>query len=128
MILLLDAHALLWWLADDARLGPEARVLMAGGRLVVSVASLWEIAIKAGLGRLEAEVGVVARAADTQGIGRLAISDAHLERYQGLARRDDHGDPFDRMLVAQALVEDIPILTSDAKLGLYPAATIAATR
>ncbi len=125
---LVDTQALLWWLGDDPRLGPEARALMATSRLLVSVASLWEIAIKAGLGKLEADVGAVARAAEAEGMERLGLGTAHLETYQRLPRRDDHGDPFDRMLVAQAMVEDVPILTSDAKLGRYAVATLDTTR
>lgn len=125
---LLDTQVLLWWLADDTRLGPGARRLMGRGQLMVSVASLWEIAIKAGLGKLRAEVGAVSRAAGAAGIERLALSDAHLEAYQRLPRRADHGDPFDRMLVAQALVEEVPVLTADAKLSRYAVRTLDAAR
>lgn len=125
---LVDTQVLLWWLSDDARLGAGARRLMAGGRLLVSVASLWEIAIKAGLGKLEADVGAVARAADASGMQRLGLGDAHLEAYQRLPRRADHGDPFDRMLAAQALVEAVPVLTADAKLALLAAETVDARR
>jgi PIN domain nuclease of toxin-antitoxin system len=127
-VTLLDTQVLLWWLADDPRLGPGARALMAEGRLCVSTASLWEIAIKAGLGKLGADVGEVARAADASGMERLTLRDAHLEACQALPRRADHGDPFDRMLIAQALTEDLAILSADDKLGGYGADRIDAAR
>jgi PIN domain nuclease of toxin-antitoxin system len=121
---LIDTQALLWWLADDKRLGVTARQIMATRPLSVSVGSLWEIAIKAQIGKLDADVTEVARAVDAQGMKRLMISDAHLTAYQALPRRADHGDPFDRLLVSQAQVESIPILTSDPKLASYGVSTI----
>lgn len=78
---LLDTQALLWWLADDQRLGGASRRLMATRPLSVSVGSLWEIAIKAQIGKLDADVTEVARAVDAQGVKRLMISDAHLAAY-----------------------------------------------
>ncbi|WP_333834304.1 type II toxin-antitoxin system VapC family toxin [Rubrimonas sp.] len=121
---LIDTQALLWWLTDDQRLGVAARHIMATRPLSVSVGSLWEIAIKAQIGKLDADVTEVARAVDAQGMKRLMISDTHLAAYQALPRRSDHGDPFDRLLVSQAQVEGIPILTSDSKLAPYGVSTI----
>jgi PIN domain nuclease of toxin-antitoxin system len=121
---LLDTQALLWWLADDQRLGAASRRLMATRPVSVSVGSLWEIATKTQVGKLGADVTEVAQAADAQGMTRLAISDAHLAAYQALPRMADHGDPFDRLLVSQARVEGVPILTSDPKLAPYRVPTI----
>lgn len=125
---LLDTQALLWWLSDDRRLGAAARRRIMAQSLFVSVASLWEIAIKAQIGRLDADVAEVARAIDAEGMARLSISDAHLVAYQALPRMENHGDPFDRLLVAQAQAEGVPILTSDAKLAPYGVSIIDATR
>lgn len=121
---LLDTQALLWWLSDDQRLGAAARRLMATRPLSVSVGSLWEIAIKVQIGRLDADVTEVTQAIDAQGMKRLMISDTHLAAYQALPRMADHGDPFDRLLVSQAQVEGLPILTSDPKLAPYGVSTI----
>ena len=117
--LLIDTQVLLWWLSDDTRLGPVAAGRLARDPVLVSVASLWEIAIKAGRGELDADVRRVAQAADAQGMRRLPLGDAHLARYQALPRRDDHGDPFDRMLLSQALAEELPLLTADGKMAGY---------
>lgn len=127
-MVLLDTQVLLWWLSDDARLGAEACRRMAYEDLLLSPVSLWEIAIKAGLGKLEADVGAVARAADAGGIKRVPMSDAHFIAYQALPRREGHGDPFDRMLVAQSIIEKVPLLTADSKLSGYAAAVIDARR
>lgn len=124
---LLDTQVLLWWLADDPRLGRQARRTMATRPLLVSVASLWEIAIKVGLGKLEADIAEITRAMDADAMTRLPISDAHLAAYQALPRREDHRNPFDRMLVVQAMSETTPLLTADAKMGAYGLALADAT-
>lgn len=118
-VLLLDTQVLLWWLSDDPRLGPAARNAMATQALLLSPASLWEIAIKAGLGKLRADVGLVSREATAQGMGRLPLQDAHFAVVQALPRPTGHGDPFDRILVAQAIVEEVTLLTADRKLAAY---------
>ena len=80
MRLLLDTHALLWWLADDQRLGPHARTLIAdpGNDILVSAASLWEIVVKSRIGKLDASIEAVERALRRDSFERLAISPAHL--------------------------------------------------
>ncbi len=118
-LVLLNTQVLLWWLADDARLGRDARKLMATKPLLVSVASLWEVAIKVGLGKLDADIVEITQAMDADGMTRLPINDTHLAAYQALPRRDDHRDPFDRMLVVQAICEATSLMTADAKMGAY---------
>jgi PIN domain nuclease of toxin-antitoxin system len=117
--ILLDTQVLLWWLGDDPRLGSESRLLVATSGAVVSTVSFWEIAIKSGLGKLSVEAGEVMLAADAAGMKRLRIEDGHLVAVQSLARRANHGDPFDRLLIAQAQVERMSILTADAMFAAY---------
>ncbi|MEM1055733.1 MAG: type II toxin-antitoxin system VapC family toxin [Bacteroidota bacterium] len=122
MRVLLDTHALLWFLADDARLGRRAEALIrdAGTDVLVSTASLWEIAIKHSLGKLPlaqpfAEMFPAQLKANDFEI--LTIQSEHLVRMVGLPFH--HRDPFDRLLIAQALAEDIPLLSRDGSFGVY---------
>jgi PIN domain nuclease of toxin-antitoxin system len=119
MKLLLDTHALIWWLADDRRLGPSARALIAdpANEVLVSVVSLWEIAIKVRIGKLEAEIGAVERAVVRNNFVRLAITPAHLAALSPLPQH--HRDPFDHLLVAQTTVENAIIVSEDINIGLY---------
>jgi PIN domain nuclease of toxin-antitoxin system len=113
--LLLDTHALLWWLQDAAMdPGVVSQISDPATLVVVSAASVWEAALKASLGKLEAPepLGVAATA---EGFEPLAITFAHAERAGGLPLH--HRDPFDRLLVAQALAERIPIVTPDPGFG-----------
>ena len=122
LTVLLDTHALLWWLAGDERLSLPARNLLAdrGTDALVSAASAWEICTKARLGRLP---GAAALAADvraavlSQGFTPLAISFEHAERAGRLP--GEHRDPFDRMIAAQAQALDIPVLSIDAALDPF---------
>ncbi len=120
MRLLLDTHALLWWLADDARLSARARTVIADPEQTVymSPASAWEIATKHRIGRLpEAHElladlpGIVARA----GFEELPIATKHAVLAGTLL--GPHRDPFDRMLAAQALCENLEIVTADGALS-----------
>lgn len=124
--LLLDTHALLWWLADDPQLGQQARSLIADDRneVCVSAASLWEIAIKKSLGKLRAPDGMDS-IVEQEGFSKLPISLFHAERAGALPPL--HRDPFDRMLVSQAQSEGLDILTRDAVLGRYGVKTLDAT-
>lgn len=117
MRLLLDTHAVLWWQADDRRLSAPARRAIATADIVwVSAASGWEVAVKAALGRLRAdEPFAVTVAADD--FTALPVTLAHAARLQALPSH--HADPFDRMLVAQAMVEGATLVTRDAALGAY---------
>lgn len=117
MRLLLDTHAVLWWQSDDRRLPKAARAAIATADVVwVSAASGWEVAIKQGLGRLRlAEPFAVTVAADD--FTELPISLTHTARLATLPPR--HRDPFDRMLVAQALVERATLVSKDRALSTY---------
>ncbi|MCB1273446.1 MAG: type II toxin-antitoxin system VapC family toxin [Leucobacter sp.] len=118
MRLLLDTHVLLWWLADDERLSARHRELIARGdnRVVVSSVSIAEIAIKSSLGKLEAPDGIV-DAVTLSGFELLAFDAPHAEALRHLPWH--HRDPFDRMLVAQAKVEHLTLLTVDLRLREY---------
>lgn len=122
MNLLLDTHVLLWWPADDARLGRRARTVIAApsNTIWVSAASAWEIAIKTALGRLRlpgppAEI-LPAALADND-FRPLPIAVAHALAAGALA--PVHGDPFDRMLIAQASTDGLTIITADALIARY---------
>ncbi len=119
---LLDTHALLWWLADSERLSVPARRTIAdeSNEILVSAASAWEIATKFRLGRLEASGAValdIAGAVASQGFEELAISVADAERAGRLP--GPHRDPFDRMLIAQALSRDLVIVSIDTAFDPY---------
>ncbi len=115
MRLLLDTNALLWLLAGDPRLGAQARhEVEAAAELVVSAASLWEIAIKVSIGKLAALPGLPAVLAEA-GVRRLGIEDEHLRRLESLPWH--HRDPFDRLLIAQAQAEALAVLTADPAFG-----------
>lgn len=117
MSLLLDTHALLWWLAD-IELRSDARQAIADpdNLVVVSAVSVWEISIKRSLGKLDAPHDVVA-AIDASGFEPLPVTGAHAERAGSLPQH--HRDPFDRMLVAQAQHEGLSIVTRDEAFGDY---------
>ena len=122
MRLLLDTHALLWWLTDDRSLPASARKLIARGSntIVVSSASAWEIAIKVRLGKLPMAVDLVAdleRVLIQESFEALAISVDHSVR-AGLLP-GPHRDPFDRMLIAQSQAEGLPIVSNDAAFDGY---------
>ena len=116
MRLLLDTHALLWWLDGDRRLSLKARRAIASqsNSILVSAASAWEIATKARLGKLPGATEVAADVAAIvagQGFLPLDITLLHAQRAGNLP--GDHRDPFDRMLVAQSQIEDVALVTDD---------------
>ena len=115
--LLLDTHAFLWWRADDPRLGAAAREAIAVADLVhLSAASVWEAGIKIRLGRLRLPEPFAKGVADS-GFSELPIRFAHAERAAELPPH--HGDPFDRLLVSQALAEPLRLVTADKVLVKY---------
>ncbi len=122
MTLLLDTHVVLWWQRDDRRLGREARRAIAEADLVwVSAVSGWEVAIKSALGRLRLEEPFrVLLAADD--FTELPITLVHADRLQQLPAH--HADPFDRMLVAQALTERATLVSHDRAFEPYGARMI----
>lgn len=123
MRVLLDTHALLWWASGGgARLSDAARELIEDGATVVlvSAASLCEISIKVALGRLElpGEPEVyVPQLLERHGFGALPIDAAHALRAGSLPLL--HRDPWDRLIVAQAQIEGLPVLTADPAIGRY---------
>lgn len=116
---LVDTHALLWFLTDDPALSPVAKSTMESndGVLLVSAASLWEIAITVSLGKLDAPDDLPALI-QTEGFESLSVTDAHAWAVRQLPF-DGHKDPFDRLLVAQSQVERIPIVSNDEQLDRY---------
>ncbi|MGH7078724.1 MAG: type II toxin-antitoxin system VapC family toxin [Acetobacteraceae bacterium] len=120
MKFLLDTHALLFWLNDDDRLGPKARELIADpvNDVLVSWASLWEIVVKMRVGRLAADIGEVLDATEGSGFLWLAIEPAHLVTLAALPTH--HRDPFDHLLIAQAIAEKAAFISADANARRYP--------
>lgn len=120
MRLLLDAHTLLWWLADDPELGEAARVLIEDpvNEVRVSAATVWEIALKRATGKLDAPGDLVA-AIEQTGFVEAPITAADAERAGSLD--PIHRDPFDRMLVAQAMRLDALIVSRDSVFVEYGA-------
>ena len=125
MALLLDTHVLLWWLGDRVRLSQRARDAIGypRSRIFVSVASLWEIAIKVAAGKLVIPNDIEA-VLDLNGFQVLPIFAAHALGVMTLSAV--HKDPFDRLLVAQALHEGLTLVTHDPWVLNYPVATIRA--
>ncbi len=119
---LLDTSALLWFLADDRRLGASNRSLIQNPAtdIFVSLASLWELAIKFNIGKLTSPLSfnvIVNEIENRNSFRLLEIKIMHLERYVNLPRV--HRDPFDRLLIAQSLAENLPIITNDAAFDQY---------
>jgi PIN domain nuclease of toxin-antitoxin system len=115
---LLDTHVYLWYLADSRRLSRKARAEIASAdEVFVSAASIWEAALKAALGKLDAAVEDLVAGIGGSGFVELAVSARHAARVATLP--EHHGDPFDRLLVAQAIHEPLRLLTADAALKRY---------
>jgi PIN domain nuclease of toxin-antitoxin system len=121
--LLLDTHLLLWAAGQPRRLPREARILIAApeNELFFSPANLWEIVIKRSLGRddFEADPRTLRRGLVDNGYVELPIASEHVIAVENLP--PIHRDPFDRMLVAQAIVEGITLITADSTVAQYPA-------
>ena len=118
MRLLLDTHIFLWAVAGSRLLKPSARRLIEDADAVfVSAASVWEVAIKAGLGKIQVDPRELAAAIDSSGFIELPVSAAHAA---GVAQLElHHNDPFDRLLIAQALAEPLRLVTADDVLTRY---------
>jgi len=118
MRLLLDTHVFLWAVADSRALKAAARrQILAAEEVYVSAASIWEIAIKARLGKLEGDPVRLAQAIEESGFLELPVRAEHAARVAELPLH--HADPFDRLLVAQAAAEPLLLLTGDAALARY---------
>ena len=119
MRLLLDTHALIWWLEDSPRLGPVSRALIADADndVLVSIVSLWEITIKWRVGKLEQPGSHFGDLLDDQRIDLLPVTADHIRALGTLAFH--HGDPFDHLILAQAEKERLTVVTSDRQMALY---------
>jgi PIN domain nuclease of toxin-antitoxin system len=118
MRVLLDTHVFLWAVAGSPLLKPAARrVIQAADEVHVSAASIWEVAIKARLGKIKADAAELVAAIDASGFIELPVRAAHAAAVAVLAPH--HNDPFDRLLIAQAMVEPLRFLTADAALAPY---------
>ncbi len=120
MKLLLDTHVLLWCLTDDSSLGVHSRALIIdpAHTVIVSIVSIWEIVLKMRTGKLEADLGEIIRDSASAGFTSIPIAHAHLLELARLPKH--HGDPFDHLLIAQAIVEDATLVSNDRHMPFYP--------
>jgi PIN domain nuclease of toxin-antitoxin system len=118
MRLMLDTHIFLWAVTSSSFLkSPARRSIEEADQVWVSAASIWEIAIKARLGKIDADVGELAQAIGASGFVELPVRAVHAA---GVAKLPlHHTDPFDRLLIAQAIAEPLKLLTADATLAPY---------
>jgi PIN domain nuclease of toxin-antitoxin system len=125
--LLLDTHVWLWWQSGSRRLGYRARAAIASSADVcLSAVSAWEIAIKSSIGKLTPPLNAnIREQLDRDGFRELPMTIAHAEAVRGLPA--GHHDPFDRLLIAQAHVEGLTIVTADALFKRYGVAILDAT-
>jgi PIN domain nuclease of toxin-antitoxin system len=119
MKLLLDSHILLWWLMKDSRLPVQAWPLIEEPEniILVSAASIWELALKSALGKLELDFPAFQVSIIESRLEPLPVTFEHAGAVAALPRH--HADPFDRMLVAQSLAEKARLLTHDTRLSRY---------
>lgn len=118
MRILLDTHVLLWLVSGSPKLSSKARTLIKNAeRIYVSSATIWEVAIKAGLGKLKADPEELIGEMQANGFEELPVYARHAKEVARLPHL--HGDPFDRLLVAQAKVELLHLVTCDAHLSPY---------
>ncbi len=118
MQILLDTHLVIWALSEPDKLSNEAKKLINNAdQLFVSSASLWEMAIKSGLGKLEADLDAITAELNRLGVVELAVSWQHAKQVKLLPHY--HRDPFDRLIVSQAMSEPLILLTHDKILSQY---------
>jgi PIN domain nuclease of toxin-antitoxin system len=125
MKVLLDTHTLLWALTDESKLSEHVRKLLPRADTWLSIASLWEILIKAQIGKipLPRPTGpFVISKLQLNGVRILQVTPDHVLRIESLP--DYHRDPFDRMLIAQSLEENLPVVTADRVFARYPVEVI----
>ncbi|MEY2978518.1 MAG: type II toxin-antitoxin system VapC family toxin [Prochlorotrichaceae cyanobacterium] len=123
MPVLIDTHILLWYACNDGKLSQNAKEMLESPLdRYLSIVSLWEISIKLNIGKLPGEVSfneILSRVAVLQ-LRILPITVEHTKVYLDLPRFSEHRDPFDRMLVAQSIADQLTILSTDSKFDLYP--------
>ncbi len=124
MRVLIDTHLLLWALAAPSKLSKTARQFIEKSDVYVSAVSIWEISIKAALGKLSARSSEILAAVEPAGFSMLSITGEHAAQVADLPVH--HRDPFDRLLVAQALTEPMRLLTNDEILRAYGSFVIVA--
>lgn len=118
MHILLDTHVYLWHSNDDDQLSQEARsIILAAESIRISAATLWEIAIKVRLGKLKADLADLIDKMEESGFLELPVYSRHTAQVAKLPLL--HGDPFDRMLVGQAISESLFLITADSQLSQY---------
>lgn len=124
MRLLIDTHVVLWCLGDDPRLRAEARDLIRDpdNSVFVSAASVWEIAIKRAIGRLDVDIAKLSDALEAMDFAALAVTHQHALGVADLPAH--HNDPFDRMLVSQSVCEGMRLVTHDAAVAQYGTALL----
>lgn len=121
MKLLLDTHVLLWFASGDVQLGRRARTAIADPEndVLVSVVSLWEAAIKVRIGKLEVDLQNLIANSVRAGFRMLDLTPVHVARLMWLPTTEQHRDPFDHLLLAQAAAEEATFVTNDGHAKLY---------
>ncbi len=119
MRVLLDTHILLWWLKDDSKLSTDAVNIIENptNDILISAVNTWEIAIKKSMGRIQIDMNELLKSIKSSGLGVLDITVNHTCQVSNLPYH--HKDPFDRMLIAQSIVEPMRLLTHDDTLIQY---------
>jgi PIN domain nuclease of toxin-antitoxin system len=125
MRFLLDTHVFIWWDAESAELSPTARALCkdSANTMLLSVASVWEMQIKVQLGKMNLRLplaDIIDGQCRENGLEILSITIPHILELPNLPLIKDHKDPFDRMIIAQAVVESLPLMSGDANFPHYP--------
>ncbi|MCW5968995.1 MAG: type II toxin-antitoxin system VapC family toxin [Blastocatellales bacterium] len=123
MRVLLDTHAFLWFIANDSQLSGRSRAILEDGEneLLLSGASLWEIAIKISIGKLQLGGSFDSFIPQHLAINRIALLDISLQHLTAVSEMPrHHRDPFDRLIIAQAMTEQMPVISIDDKFDLYP--------
>lgn len=121
MRLLLDSHALLWFVANDPRLGRcLGHITDPGNEVFVSTVSLFEIAVKARTGKLRMDITELLEEIELQRLQLLPLTERHVLAVEKLPVHADHKDPFDHQLIAQAIAEDMFFLSFDRHATRYP--------
>ncbi len=122
---LLDTHTLLWFLSDSPNLSKQAReIIMREKKIYVSIASLWEIAIKKSIGKLDLKYSLqeIESLCEEKDISILQIKAIYFDELISLEK--NHNDPFDRLIISQSMIENLTIITKDSIIPKYPVKTI----